>query len=391
MTFPIGAWRHYIDMLSSVNKTAAGLFTDYLNTHSIITAEDREDAIDYAYAIATKLSESSSALSCEVYDAIREASGMILPAAEPAEPATYGEVAKTVNGMIKQNQSNEAMGNAVGRLVKRTGVDTTMKNAIRDGAEWAWIPQGDTCPFCIMLASNGWQRASKKALKGGHAEHIHANCDCTYAVRFNGKPEYEGYDPRAYEDMYYEADGAGWSSKINAMRREQYKVNGDKIRAQKRAAYARRKEPARLSLHTYDDPMREKMGSAYDSHPVEMKRIEKMLKGKGIQVIKRSGSMSYSPNAAGGKPGRLIMDPDASYSAWLHELKHISDDEDSGWMGLRILEDVQRFVQLEEAAYNVEIDFAKQNGYNKIARRLERLKFDRRQELLGVQRNNKQT
>ena len=53
-----------------------------------------------------------------------------------------------------------------------------LKNAVRDGAEWAWVPHGDTCPFCITLASNGWQKASRKVLKGGHAEHIHANCDC---------------------------------------------------------------------------------------------------------------------------------------------------------------------------------------------------------------------
>ena len=74
---------------------------------------------------------------------------------------------------------------AVSRLVKPAGADTTLKNAIRDGAEFAWIPHGDTCAFCLMLASRGWQKAGKRTLKNGHAEHIHANCDCEYAVRFN--------------------------------------------------------------------------------------------------------------------------------------------------------------------------------------------------------------
>ena len=46
----------------------------------------------------------------------------------------------------------------VSRLVKRAGADTTPHNAVRDGAEWAWVPHGDACPFCRMLAYNGWLR-----------------------------------------------------------------------------------------------------------------------------------------------------------------------------------------------------------------------------------------
>ena len=136
------------------------------------------------------------------------------------------------------------MGSAVGRLVKRAGVDTTVKNALRDGAQWAWIPSGDTCAFCIMLASRGWQNASKKALRNGHAEHVHSNCDCTYAVRHNSRTKYKSYDPDKYMEMYEEADedGKSWQSRVNVMRRQQYAENKDKINAQKREAYAERKE-----------------------------------------------------------------------------------------------------------------------------------------------------
>ncbi|MBQ1756264.1 MAG: hypothetical protein IIZ96_05930 [Oscillospiraceae bacterium] len=128
------------------------------------------------------------------------------------------------------------------RLVKMAGVDTTMQNALRDGAEWAWVPHGDTCAFCITLASRGWQRASKKALKGGHAEHIHANCDCTYAVRFDGKSNVAGYYPDDYLEMYESADGLKPKDKINAMRREFYAQNSAEINAQKRDAYEKRQE-----------------------------------------------------------------------------------------------------------------------------------------------------
>ena len=98
------------------------------------------------------------------------------------------------------------------------------------------MPQGDTCAFCITLASRGWQRASKKAIRKGHAEHIHAHCDCTYAVRHDSRTNVAGYDPEKYLKMYNDADGD-----INAMRRAQYQENKDEINAQKRKAYEARK------------------------------------------------------------------------------------------------------------------------------------------------------
>ena len=70
---------------------------------------------------------------------------------------------------------------------------------------------------------------------------VHANCDCTYAIRFDDS-EVEGYDPRKYEEMYYDADGKKPQDRINAMRREFYAQNKDEINAQKRSAYEKRKE-----------------------------------------------------------------------------------------------------------------------------------------------------
>lgn len=138
-----------------------------------------------------------------------------------------------VNATKNQNPAN--LPNGVSRLVKRAGADTTLKNAVRDGAEWAWVPHGDTCPFCITLASNGWQKASSKVLKGGHAEHIHANCDCEFAIRFDHNTTLAGYDPEKYLKQYRDAGGD-----INKMRRVNYAANRERINAQKRASYAAR-------------------------------------------------------------------------------------------------------------------------------------------------------
>ena len=219
MTISDDVWSRYIAALRKVNNTAAEKVQKYMETHDIYA--DRQAFLDFCYGIATQYGEGAAALSCEMYDAIAALNGQFLPGAEPAATATYDEVAKAVQGTMKTGNA-ETIAGSVGRVVKMAGVDTTMKNAIRDHAEWAWIPRGETCAFCVMLASNGWQPASKKALKGGHAEHIHANCDCTYAIRFNSSTNVAGYDPGKYQAMYNDADGRSWREKLNSMRREAY-------------------------------------------------------------------------------------------------------------------------------------------------------------------------
>lgn len=235
------AWQRFIKKLRKVNATAATKILDYLTANPIQSYADRQRLIEYAYGVAMKYGEASAALACEMYDAIAAASQVAVPAALPAATPSVAEVAKAINGTLKTGNAN-IVADSIGRLVKQTGVDTTMRNALRDGAEWAWIPSGDTCAFCITLASRGWQRASRAAIKGGHAEHIHANCDCTYAVRFDRKTNVAGYHPEEYLAMYENAEGRTPKDKINAMRREFYAENAEEINAQKRDNYEKRRE-----------------------------------------------------------------------------------------------------------------------------------------------------
>lgn len=234
------AWSEFSRRLARINEAAAAAMERWITEHPGASVSQM---ILIADALVTKYGEASAALSCLMYDLIAAVQGATLPPAEPAPAATYGETAKAVIGTMKNFQSTVPA--TVGRLVKQAGADTTLQNALRDRAEFAWIPAGDSCPFCLMLASNGWQGMSAKALKNGHAEHIHANCDCTYAVRHDGRSSVEGYDPRQYYDRLRDADPAGsWEDRVNALRREQYRANADKINEQKRIAYARRRQAA---------------------------------------------------------------------------------------------------------------------------------------------------
>ena len=242
------SWDNYIRILRRLSERASKEMLATLTKlnsqyeEGIITLEEyRNAAIDFAYALATKYGEGAGAMACEMYDAIAELQGANIPPAVPAATATMDETARAVVGTMK-TRNLDIVANATGRLVKLVGVDTMQQNALRDGAEWAWIPGGDTCAFCLTLASRGWQRASRNALRNGHAEHVHANCDCTYAVRFSNDLDVEGYHPDDYLDMYNSADGKTPEQKINALRRQHYADNKEIINEQKRDAYAKRME-----------------------------------------------------------------------------------------------------------------------------------------------------
>jgi len=225
------AWAAYTQQLAKLNKKAGQLMADYIAARG---TRDTDALIAYSHALVTKYGEGSAELACQMYDALAAAARAGVPAAEPAEPASYGEIARMVQAT---KASPPQMQQGVSRLVKRAGADTTLKNALRDGAEFAWVPQGDTCAFCLTLASRGWQKASQAAIKGGHAEHIHANCDCEYAIRFDGRSTVAGYDPDEYLRRYRAA-----GSDVNALRRVEYAKNKERINAQKRAAYALRQK-----------------------------------------------------------------------------------------------------------------------------------------------------
>lgn len=230
------SWVAYTDKLRRIDTAA---YEEMLKTLAEIGFGDIDAVKRYAYALATKYGEASAALAAEMYDLIAELSGTAVPAAIPAATATYAETSAAISKVI-DTQNPKLIAQETGKLVKTAGIDTTMQNAIRDDAEWAWVPVGDTCAFCITLASRGWQPASKKALKGKHATHIHANCDCTYAIKFNESDGVAGYDPDKYEKIYQSAEGRNSTARINSIRRRLYAENRDAINAQKREAYRER-------------------------------------------------------------------------------------------------------------------------------------------------------
>lgn len=338
-------WIEYITRLAKINETAGQKMADYIARHG---TQDTDALIAYAQALVQKYGEGSAELACQMYDAMAEASGADVPPAVPAEPADYNETAKMVNAT---KQSPPQLQGGVSRLVKRAGADTTLKNAIRDGAEWAWVPYGDTCPFCITLASRGWQRASKKAPKGDHAEHIHAHCNCEYAIRFDSRTTVAGYDPEKYLEHYYDHGGD-----INAMRRAHYAANRDKINAQKRAAYA---EQRRRKIGA--------QGQEIIDKPTYSRLTRTFLNDGGVIIrgadaahhLERLGA--YASYMTGGKIA-FIRD-DATVSDVLEEMYHAEQDRKKMFsdypdreMMLRREIDAQRYLLSMAEKYKIPIE-----------------------------------
>ncbi len=215
-------WQKYVSKLSAINTKAGELLQAYIDKHGL---NDIESVITYAHALVTKYGEAGSELACQMYDALAEAQGVYVNPAEPAAIANRHEVA----GALLKTQGTGNMIPAIERLVKTAASDTMLKNAKRDNAEWAWVSHGDTCAFCMHLSSLGWMPASKAILRGEHAEHIHANCDCEFAIRFDGKSTVEGYSPQKFKKIFDNAEGNTLKDKINAIRREQSARNYQKI------------------------------------------------------------------------------------------------------------------------------------------------------------------
>lgn len=262
MTLSEADWLTYIDNMRKINESAAEALKTWIDFYSrnganFLEAIDAQGRNFFEFATETirGYSTASSSLAAAMYDRLAELQNAVVAPAGLAPLPTYEEIVQTTLGVAKRSYNVDEVSAALAKLVKLSAADTTLQNVARDrkrgrgkhsGAQFAWIPKGDTCPFCITLASQGWQYQSKWAADN-HAEHIHPNCDCMYAVRFREDFNIAGYNPDKYLREYENA-GDTRNERINKMRRKYYAEHKDKINEQKREAYAGRVRAEKLKL-----------------------------------------------------------------------------------------------------------------------------------------------
>ena len=174
----------------------------------------RDAVVSAVNAVLDAYSLAAGQASADFFDASREiAVGSRLGAAVATgrDPdATEGAIRAFVDKVLKGDidSFNSAVLSRVGYELKRSAGQTMMENAARDPLKprFARVPGGgETCKFCLMLASRGFVYHSKKA--AGSFDHYHDGCDCKVVCSWdNGGVE--GYDPDAIADRWNDLEWA---------------------------------------------------------------------------------------------------------------------------------------------------------------------------------------
>lgn len=104
-------------------------------------------------------------------------------------------------GESPEDRLRRSIGTIARDQVRRRGNQTTLHNAKRDKLRYARVPMGgETCAFCMMLASRGFVYHS--AATAGEGNHYHHDCRCKVVPGFDGI-KVEGYEVDKYKELYY--------------------------------------------------------------------------------------------------------------------------------------------------------------------------------------------
>lgn len=257
----------------------------------------------------------------------------------------YGNDPKTKGGAVYCME--RLMRTELARVQTEAQKQSFEKNGF---TEYEFIANRDCCDIC--KSKDGKHFKVKDMMPGENAAPMHPHCRCSTAA-------YEDSDE--YEAWLDYLDKGGTTAEWENFKKGLEKSGKSGIMSSKR-------------FNTTDDPMREVTGPGLKSHPTEIKNMLSEMEAEGVEVEYRENAMAYSPAVLSGKPGKFIIDEEASYSAWKHEYTHFSDDKKDGYLGLRVFADLEKCIERETRAYNVEIEMAKQLNRLDIVERLEALK-----------------
>lgn len=211
------------NVTSQLKQAAVDEFLEYVYEGMSV-----DELTEAATAVAEKYGMLGYELGAQWYDLCTELSGI------DADPAELPEMdADAVAGRAKSAIANAPEGSSAGDVFKYF-LQNEVQNSIRvtgsanlwrdyerglAGGRWARVPVGETCAWCLMLASQGAWYVSEQSALGAEAGHYHDGCDCI-AVYHADPDSISGYRSlRRYKSMYYEADNL---RRANSSNREPY-------------------------------------------------------------------------------------------------------------------------------------------------------------------------
>lgn len=184
-------------------------------------AEMREYGIQVLTHAMRVYGDIACAAACMEYDAIARELGYEVDPAKVFNDVDEGSVGRDAHyyaRLIEGGGVDEyarRMASKAYDHVRFAANRTTSGNAERPGdleagMKFARVPTGrETCGFCLMLASRGFDYDSREAAgdRGGRYNSYHSHCDCT-VVAGDDSTEIDGYDPEWLRDVYRDARAA---------------------------------------------------------------------------------------------------------------------------------------------------------------------------------------
>src|SRR5690606_20920126 len=192
----------------------------------------RDALLEYVPALSDTYGALAADVAAEWWDDVYRAEvggrRRALPAPTVPHEALERTIRWAVGGLYGENLATLALLlQALDKWVKQPARDTVATSTARSGGWWARVPTGaETCAFCLMLASRGFDYSSEAAAGGGGDEHkFHADCDCQVVPTWDKGARLDGYDPDALYEKYARAaahaDSQSTSDILAALREQE--------------------------------------------------------------------------------------------------------------------------------------------------------------------------
>ena len=193
-----------------LKKAAIDEFMEYVYDGMTV-----DEMIDAATTVAVKYSYYGCELGAQWYDLCSELAGIEADPAEYDDP-DYDDIRDHAKNRLDASGANakpsEVFNSFLQDIVNESIRVTGYSNLWRDyerglaGGKWCRVPVGDTCAWCLMLASQGAWYLSEESATGPDPGHYHDGCDCR-AVFHADSESIAGYENlERYKKIYYDAE-----------------------------------------------------------------------------------------------------------------------------------------------------------------------------------------
>lgn len=222
MQIPASRLAEYTAALNAQQRAAfnfmqTALRSFYQLNGGMIDAETmREFAMQTLTTCVQTFGDRAATIACSAYDVTMEELGISVQPSAVYNPVSVNSTGRQVDYLMRQltpdtfDSFAQKLAARAYENVGRAANKTTIRNAERDfskGVRYARVPTGkETCGFCLMLASRGFDYKSRKSAgdMGFGFNRFHDRCDCR-VVAGDDFTTVEGYDPDWLYDVYLDA------------------------------------------------------------------------------------------------------------------------------------------------------------------------------------------